>query len=52
MQTTDTICNTYDETRLWRLEDEDEPLEGRLLEAEVNGSVAKKVVALLSTDKC
>jgi hypothetical protein len=29
---------TYEQAQLWLLEDEYEPLEGRLLEAEVNGS--------------
>ncbi len=30
-------CDTYDQAQLWLLEDEYEPLEGRLSETEVNG---------------
>ena len=32
-----TSCDTYDQAQLWLLEDEYEPMEGRLLEAEVHG---------------
>jgi hypothetical protein len=33
-------CDTYDQAQIWLLEDEYEPLEGRLSEAEFSGAAA------------